>query len=464
MKEKISHQKHPTFEYTKNSIEKNDPTEEAEEESIEKQEFDKENYEKMKPVAKNMIDCFGFNPKKESFLLITDKGVIEKNGALVDALKERLLEITSQDPHTKGNFKIMIAPESYTSALPFGETIGAEMENRPILILTSMSRSHSPETGKAMRGDIPPKENYTTILKNLKKGTYTDTDIDSEKMLSTDTYYKKLKELAQQKKARIISCTKGTNPFEILTKGAVEELPKLIKERGEKVKELMKDVKTAHITTGDGTDITINIRPDKADIETGNISKPGDIGNYPMGEWSCSVFWKDANGTWVVNGPFGGKSKEGRWHNLDWVQEKGSFKLTIKDGEITEINGRPIDEQKQNPDNNLVTSYMDYLDKGNDNNNHGYKMAEFALGTNTKACQDKEAKDWGSTETEKKYGTCHIAVGSNGSFGVTEDDPNYNPAEIHCDMICLDAELNIECIRNDGSKFYIIKDGKPQGY
>ncbi|EKD56395.1 MAG: hypothetical protein ACD_58C00205G0004 [uncultured bacterium] len=104
------------------------------------------------------------------------------------------------------------------------------------------------------------------------------------------------------------------------------------------------------------------------------------------------------------------------------------------------------------------------MDSGNNNNNHAYKLAEFAVGLNTMACKDKPDNYWGSTETEKKYGTSHIAFGSNGTFGVTNDDPNRNLANVHCDMIILDPQLTIECNKKDGTKFNLIENGLPIGY
>ena len=58
----------------------------------------------------------------------------------------------------------------------------------------------------------------------------------------------------------------------------------------------------------------------------------------------------------------------------------------------------------------------------------------------------------------------YIGVGNNGIFGVTPDDPNYNgDTEIHCDMVLM-QDVTIECETKDGDKFFLIKDGVPQGY
>lgn len=433
-------------------------------ENTKEQNLEKE--EKMDRVAKNMIDSFSWNSAKESFLLITDDEVVRENKELIDALENELKKRTDQDKRTKGNYKIMVAKSSPVSATPFGETIGREMHDRPILILTSMSRSHSKETGVAGRGDIGPKNRFTdTLLSMGEKNINFGSGRLAHDIINKDIYYDKLQKIAKEKRARIMSCTKGTNPFEILTEGAAEEAPGILRERAKKITELMKDVDSVHIATEDGTDLTLKIRTDKTEIETGDLSRPGSLGNYPVGEWACSPWWQGANGTLVVDGPFGGKNKEsGRWHNLDWVKEDGPFKLTVQEGEIVQINGYNVSEQRKKPDNKLIASFIEYLDSGNNSQNDAYKLAEFALGINSKACKNKSADKWGSTETEKLYGTCHIAVGSNGSLGIDKGDSNYNAANVHCDMIILDPNLNIECIKKDGKKFVLIDQGKPQGY
>lgn len=430
-------------------------------------------------VAESIVNCYGYDPKKESFLVITDTQVMEKNTEFIVAIEKELKKRTSEDRRAAGNYEIITVPASPTSATPFGEVVGEKMKDRPVLIATSMSRSHSAETGAASRGDIAQKEQYDRIIQSdkFRQTVQRGHSIITPERLQVlreqaempagdneEDYYSKLGELAKKTRSRIISITKGHNPFEILTKGAAEESPETLRQRGEAVMELMKDVKSAHITTDDGTDLVLRPWVDKTVNESGNLSKPGSLSNYPVGEWACSVIWKGANGTLVVDGPFGGKRKEdGRWHNLDWVKEAGPFKLTIEEGEIVEINGKSVIEQRTNPDNELIASFIAYLDSGNDEKNHGYKLAEFAVGTNGKACEGKPDEYWGSTETEKKYGTCHIAVGSNGTFGVKKDDSNFNPAKIHCDMVLLDRPT-IECEKKNGESFFLLEKGEPQGY
>lgn len=408
--------------------------------------------ERMGLVAKNIIDSFGFEPKKESMMVITDTGVIEAQPELIGAIQQELIDRTSLSPNSNGNFHIRVLPETRRSAEDMGDYLLGEMENQrnsPILIITSMSRSHSRETGAAIRGVSPKSELDKTLTLSREKDNLQNLGDEL-----TEEQYDKLKRFAKENSCRMISITKGKNPHEILTKGAVEESVDLILERDEKVKELMKEVGRVHITSVDGTDLWLNLIEETKSCESEDFSQAGSFGNYPIGEWACSPDWSGSNGTLVVNGPIGGE------HMLDQVKEYGPLKLIIQEGEIIKINDLDINEESNNP---LVESIKKYLNGGNNENNHAYRLAELGIGTNSKACEGKEDSDIGSSEGEKIYGTIHIAFGSNGSMGVPQKHPSFNGAKVHCDMILM-GDINAECFQDDGNSFYLIKSGKPQGY
>ena len=124
------------------------------------------------------------------------------------------------------------------------------------------------------------------------------------------------------------------------------------------------------------------------------------------------------------------------------------------------VNGQPVEAKSENP---LAESIKAYLGSGNNAEGHAFRVAELGIGINGRACQDKEAKDIGSSEGEKIYGTCHVAFGSNGIFGLEKDDPNLNAVPIHCDMILMKG-VTLQCERADGSEFTLIRQGEPQGY
>ena len=166
------------------------------------------------------------------------------------------------------------------------------------------------------------------------------------------------------------------------------------------------------------------------------------------------MFIEGANGLMVVDGPIGGN------HNLDMIEDYGPITLVVKEGNITHVNNIPL---KENTGNSLAESVKSYLGSGNNAEGHAFRIAELGIGINGKACQSKAPKDIGSSEGEKIYGTCHIAFGSNGSFGVEPGDPNLNAVPIHCDMVLMNG-LNVDCERKDGTNFSLIHESEPQGY
>ncbi|MFA6410167.1 MAG: hypothetical protein WCW26_01170 [Candidatus Buchananbacteria bacterium] len=412
----------------------------------------KDTRKRMELVARNIIDSFNFDPKKESLTVVTDTGVIEAQPELVAAIWQELFQRTEISPKSKGNFRIRVLPETRRSAEDMGDYLLEEMEhqrNAPILILTSMSRSHSKETGAAIRS-IADRSQLDAALADAKsKG-----NLQNLGDQLTDEQWEKLSQFSKANGCRLISITKGKNPHEILTKGAVEESVEAILERDNKVNELMKDVEKIHITSPDGTDLWLNLIEQTKGHESEDFSKPGSLGNYPIGEWACSPDWNGSDGVLVINGPIGGE------HMLDQVKQYGPLKLKIESGEVVEINGQSISQNSGNP---LIESVKAYLNSGNNDKNHAYRLAELGVGTNTKACEDKPDNDVGSSEGEKIYGTLHVAVGSNGSLGVPKNHPSFNAAKVHCDFILI-GQISAECFKKDGSNFYLIKDGQPQGY
>ncbi len=429
-------------------------------------EFDPEHnkaHEKLCLAAGNIIDCYDWQPDKEEFLIVTDTKVIDENPFMLRAL-ERELEKRAKDTQDKkpgaSHFRILTTKASPKSATPLGSEIGEAMRDNPVLIITSMSMSHSQETGAAMRGDAPFKredmekligsEGLKTLAKKGFSGIRPET-LDAWQGRVPDKEWQRLMDLARQNRSRIISITKGHNPYNILTEGAVFEKVETLRDRAEKVNALIGDVARAHITTPLGTDLWLTVRPEFTEVEDGKLNKPGKVSNYPIGEWSCSPDWPGSDGILVVDGPCGGNI------NQDILDKGAPLKLTIKDGEVVAAEGGE----------EVLRLWRAYLDSGNNDKNQAYKLAELGIGTNGKALENKPRAWWGSSEGEKVYGTCHIAVGSNGTFGRPKEDPCYNAAQVHCDMVLglnQGGEVTVECERKDGTRFILIDKGNPVGY
>lgn len=413
-----------------------------------------ERHEQLRLVARNIIDCYDWDSAKEDFLMVTDTKVMQDNPIMLKALEfelQKQLELAQSQQHKSGRFQTIVTEASPKSATPFGQTIGEAMRDKPVLILTSMSRSHSRETGTALRGT--PRASKEELEQLLTSDNLSDL---AERLTSEDgripeDIWQRLKQLSRDRRSRIISITKGHNPYEILTQGAVLEKVEILRERADKVKKLMHDVEKVHITTALGTDLWLHIRPEFEEVEDGRVDKPGELSNYPIGEWSCSPDWEGSNGVLVVDGPCGGNINQN-------ILDKGDpLRLEIKDGEVIDFSGGV----------EALKLWRAYLDSGNNTQNHAYRLAELGIGINSRALEQKPREWWGSSEGEKKYSTCHIAVGSNGSFGRDPSDPNFNSATVHCDMVLglnSGGEVTVECVKKDGSQFILIENGQPIGY
>jgi hypothetical protein len=394
-------------------------------------------HEKLCRVAENLVNCFDWNPSKEDFLIVTDTKVMEENPIILKALEQELqkhIQTAKEKKIGTGQYKILTTEASSKSGTSLGKEIGEQMRDKPVLVITSMSRSHSNETGVAFRGDV--REYLQPYKEQL-----------------SDEAWLKIEEMALKKRSRIMSLTKGHNPYEILTEGAALEDPEILKERADKITELMKNVVEMHITSQLGTDLRLTraIRPESAFVEDGRVNKPGKFANFPFGEWCCSPDWDGSSGILVVDGPCGGNI------NQDIIDAGEPLRLTFKNGQIIKMNGGE----------EALAMLKKYLNSGNNKHNDAYRLAELGIGINSCALQGKPRKNWGSSEGEKKYGSCHIAVGNNGALGRKSDDPNFSAAEVHCDMVLglnTGGEITMECFNKDGTNFKLIDNGKANGY
>lgn len=149
----------------------------------------------------------------------------------------------------------------------------------------------------------------------------------------------------------------------------------------------MKKAKKVRITSKKGTDISFKIYNNK--IEHGStMDKKGSFHNLPLGEVFVAPKEKTAEGIFVVDGSFAGVGK-------------------LKKNIVIEVNkGYAVDIKGGKEAGQLVKILKSVKNK------NAFNIAELGIGTNPKA------KISGSViEDEKVLGTCHIALGSNFSFG-----------------------------------------------
>jgi aminopeptidase len=148
---------------------------------------------------------------------------------------------------------------------------------------------------------------------------------------------------------------------------------------------------TVRITTPDGTDITFGIKGRVPMVDTGIMHEPGAFSNLPAGE----VYLAPVEGT-----------GEGKLILL-WAPNRkllNPVTVTVRGGMAAEVEG----------DEPFVEEFRKSLDNAPGNRN----LAELGIGTN-----DRATKPDNVLESEKIFGTIHLAFGDNSSFGGTVSTP-----------------------------------------
>ncbi len=168
----------------------------------------------------------------------------------------------------------------------------------------------------------------------------------------------------------------------------------------EKMGSQMDKTKQARITSELGTDITMSIEGRLMERDTGLLMKPGDFGNLPAGEVYCAPIEGTANGTLAFDGAIASVG-----------MLKKPVHVTVERGFATKITGGPEAAKF----NGLLAAV---------NKKEAYNVAELGVGCNP------NARLIGIIlEDEKVYGTVHVALGDNSTFGGTVE------AGIHLDGI-----------------------------
>jgi leucyl aminopeptidase (aminopeptidase T) len=227
-------------------------------------------------------------------------------------------------------------------------------------------------------------------------------------MTSKSLSHTKARRDASESGVRIASMPKVTE-FSF-TEGGLTADYQEVKELIEKIHYQLKNAKTIRITSENGTDLEAIIESRKWDEDDGLIHEKGKFCNLPAGEIAVAPVEGTARGIVVI----------------DKMEHYGNnIKYVVKNGFVERIEG------------------SESLEK--DVDNAGLKarnIAEIGIGANP------NAKVIGNVlEDEKVFGTTHIAIGNNLSFGGKIDVP------LHLDGIILKPTLEV-----DGK--VLIKDGK----
>jgi len=174
------------------------------------------------------------------------------------------------------------------------------------------------------------------------------------------------------------------------------------------------------IRTPNGTHIVFSKKGRMAKADTGIITTPGAFSNLPAGE----VFLAPREGT-----------ASGRLV-LDWAPTrklKSPVTLYIEKGLVTHVEGRE--------------KFVGYLKEKLSEQKENANIAELGIGTN-----DRASRPYNILESEKIFGTIHIALGDNSTFGGKVS------TSFHQDFVFFNPTVTL--IHKNGRKSVLLKNGK----
>lgn len=218
------------------------------------------------------------------------------------------------------------------------------------------------------------------------------------------------------------ACDKGvrvaTMPgitMEMLKKGGLLADYREVSRNTEIMAKLLTKAKDIQIKSDTGTNFKASLKGRKGMADTGIFRKKGKCGNLPAGEGFIAPVEGSGGGVLVFDGSFA---------SLGVL--KRPLTLRIEKGRVKKVKGYGADK--------LEKTFREFK--------HGNNVAEIGIGTNDRA------KIIGNVlEDEKVYGTVHIALGDNHTFG------GKVKAGIHLDGIITGPDVFL-----DGEK--IIERGK----
>ncbi len=162
-----------------------------------------------------------------------------------------------------------------------------------------------------------------------------------------------------------------------------------IKERANKICDLLDTTDEVLIQTELGTDLRIGIAGRQGRGRKGGLyTEKGNWGNIPCGEAFIAPVEGSTNGVYFVDASQAGVGKV-----------KQPIQITVKDGFATEFAG--------GEDAAKLQAKLDSV-----GDPKAYNIGELGIG-----CNDKAQLSGATIEDEKVLGTCHIALGNNHLFG-----------------------------------------------
>lgn len=190
-------------------------------------------------------------------------------------------------------------------------------------------------------------------------------------------------------------------------------------ERTKRIADKVNDNEQIEIKSSNGTALLFSKKGRTALSDTGIVTKPGSFSNLPAGEVYLAPLEGTANGKLV----------------LEWAPTRkleSAITLHVKDGIVQRVEG----------DERYVEVLVEKLNEKKENRN----IAELGIGTN-----DKASRPDNILESEKIFGTVHVALGDNSSFG------GRVRTSFHQDFIFFNPTVTL--IHKDGSREELCRDG-----
>lgn len=185
--------------------------------------------------------------------------------------------------------------------------------------------------------------------------------------------------------------------MEMLREGALLADYSVIKKRTDRIARLLTKAIEIRIKTSLGSDFKASLRGRKGIADSGIIAKKSAFGNLPAGEAFIAPVERSSSGVLVFDGSFS---------SIGVLKEP--LKLQIKKGKVVSCEGGDAEKMMQ-----MLKKYK-----------NASNVAEMGIGTNEKAMLMGNV-----LEDEKVFGTAHVALGDNHTFG------GKTRAEIHLDGI-----------------------------
>lgn len=181
----------------------------------------------------------------------------------------------------------------------------------------------------------------------------------------------------------------------------------------------MRGCRTIIVRAPNGTSLSLSVLGRRVHADTGILTRRGSFGNLPAGEVFVAPVEGTAQGVLV----------------LEWGPTRRfspPITLTVRDGNVVDIAG--------------ADDYAAYLRMRLSERRENANIAEFGVGTNRAARRPDNI-----LESEKIFGTIHIALGDNSSFGGNVKTP------FHQDFVFFRPTVTL--LRTDGSREVLLSDG-----